>query len=310
MKDGQGRRHPRRHAGRGQSRPQLRQGLLPLQDHVRRGPAHPAAPAHEERRSSPRTASSSRSPGTRPSTRWPRQWKRVLKEKGPEAVGMFGSGQWTIWEGYAATKLMRAGFRSNNLDPNARHCMASAAVTFIRTFGMDEPMGCYDDFEHADAFVLWGSNMAEMHPILWTRVTDRRLSASARADRDALDLRAPHDGPLRHADDLQAGHRPRDPELHREPHHPDRRGEPRVRRQARQLPHGQHRHRLRPAAGARAGAAGAARQRRPGLAPVGLRGLREAHERVHAGAARPSCPACRRSSWRRWRSSTPTRRPR
>ncbi len=106
-----------------------------------------------------------------------RQWKRVLREKGPTAVGMFGSGQWTIWEGYAATKLMRAGFRSNNLDPNARHCMASAAVTFIRAFGMDEPMGCYDDFEHADAFVLWGSNMAEMHPILWTRVTDRRLSA-------------------------------------------------------------------------------------------------------------------------------------
>ena len=106
-----------------------------------------------------------------------RQWKRVLREKGPKAVGMFGSGQWTIFEGYAATKLMRAGFRSNNLDPNARHCMASAAVGFIRTFGMDEPMGCYDDFEHADAFVLWGSNMAEMHPILWTRVIDRRLSA-------------------------------------------------------------------------------------------------------------------------------------
>jgi nitrate reductase NapA len=101
--------------------------------------------------------------------------KTVLREKGPEAVGMFGSGQWTIFEGYAATKLMRAGFRSNNLDPNARHCMASAAYAFMRTFGMDEPMGCYDDFEHADAFVLWGSNMAEMHPILWTRVADRRL---------------------------------------------------------------------------------------------------------------------------------------
>jgi nitrate reductase NapA len=37
-------------------------------------------------------------------------------------------------------------------------------------------MGCYDDIEAADAFVLWGSNMAEMHPVLWTRVTDRRLS--------------------------------------------------------------------------------------------------------------------------------------
>src|SRR6187549_612783 len=104
--------------------------------------------------------------------------KAALKEKGPTALGMFGSGQWTVPEGYAATKLMRAGFRSNNLDPNARHCMASAAVAFMRTFGMDEPMGCYDDFEAADAFVLWGSNMAKMHPILWSRVTDRRLSAS------------------------------------------------------------------------------------------------------------------------------------
>jgi nitrate reductase NapA len=103
-------------------------------------------------------------------------FKKALKEKGPTAVGMFGSGQWTIWEGYAANKLFKGGFRSNNLDPNARHCMASAAVGFMRTFGMDEPMGCYDDIEQADAFVLWGSNMAEMHPILWTRVTDRRLS--------------------------------------------------------------------------------------------------------------------------------------
>ena len=105
------------------------------------------------------------------------KWKQALREKGPSAVGMFGSGQWTIWEGYVAAKLMKAGFRSNNLDPNARHCMASAAVAFMRTFGIDEPMGAYDDIEQADAFVLWGSNMAEMHPILWQRVTDRRLSA-------------------------------------------------------------------------------------------------------------------------------------
>jgi nitrate reductase NapA len=55
--------------------------------------------------------------------------------------------------------------------------MASAVAGFMRTFGADEPMGCYDDLEHADAFVLWGSNMAEMHPILWSRLTDRRLTA-------------------------------------------------------------------------------------------------------------------------------------
>lgn len=103
--------------------------------------------------------------------------KAVLKAKGPNGIAMFGSGQWTIWEGYAAAKLMKAGFRTNNLDPNARHCMASAVAGFMRTFGIDEPMGCYDDIEHADAFFLWGSNMAEMHPILWTRITDRKLSS-------------------------------------------------------------------------------------------------------------------------------------
>ncbi|MBI1905234.1 MAG: nitrate reductase catalytic subunit NapA [Rhodocyclales bacterium] len=104
------------------------------------------------------------------------KWKEALKANGPAAIGMLGSGQWTIWEGYAAVKLMKAGFRSNNIDPNARHCMASAVAGFMRTFGIDEPMGCYDDIEHADAFVLWGSNMAEMHPVAWTRITDRRLT--------------------------------------------------------------------------------------------------------------------------------------
>ena len=106
------------------------------------------------------------------------KFKTALKAKGPSAVGMFGSGQWTVWEGYAASKFMKAGLRSNNLDPNARHCMASAVAGFMRTFGIDEPMGCYDDIEHADAFVLWGSNMAEMHPILWSRLANRKLSST------------------------------------------------------------------------------------------------------------------------------------
>jgi nitrate reductase NapA len=100
------------------------------------------------------------------------KWKKALKDKGPSAIGMFGSGQWTVWEGYAALKLMKAGFRSNNIDPNARHCMASAAAGFMRVFGADEPMGCYDDIEEADAFVVWGANMAEQHPILWSRIAN------------------------------------------------------------------------------------------------------------------------------------------
>ncbi|MDX9795750.1 MAG: nitrate reductase catalytic subunit NapA, partial [Arcobacteraceae bacterium] len=102
--------------------------------------------------------------------------KKALKASGPEGVGVFASGQYTIMEGYAAQKMMKAGFRSNAIDPNARHCMASAVVGFYQTFGIDEPSGCYDDIELTDTIVSWGSNMAEMHPILWSRVTDRKLS--------------------------------------------------------------------------------------------------------------------------------------
>jgi nitrate reductase NapA len=105
-----------------------------------------------------------------------KQFKKTYREKGPAGVAIFGSGQYTIPEGYVSAKLMKAGFRSNNIDPNARHCMASAVVAFIQTFGIDEPAGNYDDIEHTDTVVTWGANMAECHPILWARVSDRRLS--------------------------------------------------------------------------------------------------------------------------------------
>jgi len=104
-----------------------------------------------------------------------KQFKRTHAELGPTGVGFFGSGQQTVQEGYAAVKLFKAGFRSNNIDPNARHCMASAVAGFMQVFGIDEPSGNYDDVEHTDTMVLWGANMAEMHPVLWTRITDRRL---------------------------------------------------------------------------------------------------------------------------------------
>jgi nitrate reductase NapA len=102
--------------------------------------------------------------------------RKALKHSGPEGVGVFASGQYTVMEGYAAQKMMKGGFRSNAIDPNARHCMASAVVGFYQTFGIDEPSGCYDDIELTDTVITWGANMAEMHPILWSRVSDRKLS--------------------------------------------------------------------------------------------------------------------------------------
>ena len=105
-----------------------------------------------------------------------KQMRKSLDKLGPTGIAVFSSGQYTVQEGYAMSKLMKAGFRSNNIDPNARHCMASAVGAFIQTFGIDEPAGCYDDIELTDTIVTWGANMAEMHPILWSRVTDRKLT--------------------------------------------------------------------------------------------------------------------------------------
>ena len=104
------------------------------------------------------------------------KYKETMKKNGVHSACVFGSGQYTIMEGYAAVKLWKAGIRSNSIDPNARHCMASAVVAFMQTFGIDEPAGCYDDIELTDTIVTWGANMAEMHPILWARVSDKKLS--------------------------------------------------------------------------------------------------------------------------------------
>jgi len=99
----------------------------------------------------------------------------TIKAHGKDAVALYGSGQWTIPDGYVASKLMKGGIGTNNLEANARLCMASAVNGFLTSFGLDEPMGCYEDIDHADVFVLWGNNMAEMHPVLFSRLLDRRL---------------------------------------------------------------------------------------------------------------------------------------
>jgi nitrate reductase NapA len=102
------------------------------------------------------------------------KYQEALDSDGPESVAMYGSGQWTVHDGYAASKWLRGGMRSNNLDPNARLCMASAVVGFMTQFQSDEPMGCYEDFEEGDDFIMWGNNMAEMHPVLFSRILENK----------------------------------------------------------------------------------------------------------------------------------------
>jgi nitrate reductase NapA len=102
--------------------------------------------------------------------------KDTIARHGKDAAAIYGSGQWTIPDGYVASKLFKGAIGTNNVEANARLCMASAVTGFMSSFGIDEPMGCYEDIDHADVFVLWGNNMAEMHPVLFSRLLDRRLN--------------------------------------------------------------------------------------------------------------------------------------
>jgi nitrate reductase NapA len=94
----------------------------------------------------------------------------------PEGFAVYGSGQWTIPEGYIAQKFVKGGLTNNQIDPNARLCMSSAVTGFLATYGVDEPAGCYDDLDACDVLIMWGNNPAEMHPVLFSRVLDRRAS--------------------------------------------------------------------------------------------------------------------------------------
>ncbi|MCI8469046.1 MAG: molybdopterin-dependent oxidoreductase, partial [Eggerthellaceae bacterium] len=49
-------------------------------------------------------------------------------------LAFWGSGQQPIVEGYCQAKFWKAGLLSNNIDPNARLCMASAVVGFMNIF--------------------------------------------------------------------------------------------------------------------------------------------------------------------------------
>jgi nitrate reductase NapA len=98
--------------------------------------------------------------------------RRIMNH--PERFAFYGSGQWTIIEGYLAQKFMKGGLSNNHIDPNARLCMASAVTGFLATYGVDEPAGCYQDLDECDVLITWGNNPAEMHPVLFSRVIDRR----------------------------------------------------------------------------------------------------------------------------------------
>jgi len=98
----------------------------------------------------------------------------AIKDHGPDSVAYYGSGQALSEESYFANRLFKGGIGTNNVEGNPRLCMASAVGGYVTTFGKDEPMGCYDDIEHANVFFLVGSNTAECHPVIFDQILMRK----------------------------------------------------------------------------------------------------------------------------------------
>ncbi|MBQ6453333.1 MAG: molybdopterin-dependent oxidoreductase, partial [Coriobacteriales bacterium] len=114
---------------------------------------------------------------------------RETWKKDKSRMAFWGSGQQPIVEGFATAKFWKAGLLSNNIDPNARLCMASAVVGFMNVFQTDEPAGCYADIDYADVFITWGANMAEAHPMLYSRVMAHRIDDPTVKHYDVTTLR-------------------------------------------------------------------------------------------------------------------------
>jgi nitrate reductase NapA len=102
-----------------------------------------------------------------------------VERHGKDSVAIYGSAQWTIADAYVASKLFKGVLGTNNVETSARLYAASAMAGLQSSFGLDGAIGCYDDIEHADVFVLWDDNLAETDPVLFSRMLARRRSNPA-----------------------------------------------------------------------------------------------------------------------------------
>ena len=95
---------------------------------------------------------------------------------GPEAIGVYFSGQLLTEDYHAFNKLARAVIGTPHIDSNSRLCMSSAVVGYKQALGADAPPCSYEDIEGADCVLITGANPAWAHPILFRRLEAARAA--------------------------------------------------------------------------------------------------------------------------------------
>jgi formate dehydrogenase major subunit len=99
-----------------------------------------------------------------------RRFSEIKAAQGPDALAFISSSKCTNEESYLMQKLARAVIGTNNMDNCSRYCQAPATIGLFRTVGYGGDSGSISDIEQADLVLIVGSNTAESHPVLATRV--------------------------------------------------------------------------------------------------------------------------------------------
>lgn len=92
-------------------------------------------------------------------------FKKILAEKGPSALAGFGSAKGSNEEAYLFQKLVRTGFKTNNVDHCTRLCHASSVVALLECLGSGAVSNPVSDVDKAEVIVIIGANPTVNHPV-------------------------------------------------------------------------------------------------------------------------------------------------
>ncbi len=99
-----------------------------------------------------------------------RRFVEIKERTGPDSLAFISSSKCTNEESYLMQKLARAVVGTNNMDNCSRYCQSPATQGLFRTVGYGGDSGSIRDVENAGLVIIIGSNTAESHPVLATRV--------------------------------------------------------------------------------------------------------------------------------------------
>lgn len=93
---------------------------------------------------------------------------RLRDTDGGRAIAGFGSAKCSNEEAYLFQKLIRQGFRHNNVDHCTRLCHASSVAALMENVGSAAVTATFNQIENADVAIVIGANPVENHPVAAT----------------------------------------------------------------------------------------------------------------------------------------------